>query len=453
MYSLNLDYIFDKAYDFLLWFKYAWNFWILGVSKDAYLKSVEGEVYDGLRDRGWIDEIPDGDDSKVSFWNLFKGDKIDSDGDGIPNSQDAHPNDPNNFTKQQLLEIYQQDLGWTDRVRVFLGMDLRDEDGDGLPDSIETKYGTDRLMADSDHDGLSDGEEVFRGYNPMSSDSDKDLIIDGRDAYPLDPYRSFFENDKDTDNDGVGDRFELEIGSRIDSRDTDGDGMPDGFDPFPNDPDNTAKLNKINALSDLTNGLTFHIQNPFLSFLSDIISVLTLFLLPVSILIFLKWYSNFQHAAHHYYSLFKGAPGYDDIFVKQTHKDHKEDTHHTDETAHHPKASITEIEKPKPVEYIKHPRWAIVEDYLSTDKEELWRIGIIEADNMLNDVLRSRGYPGQDLGEMLMNADFASLQDAWEAHKIRNKIAHEGVAYHLSAHTAAKAFNLYKNVFIDLKVI
>jgi hypothetical protein len=455
VYSINLDYIFDKAYDFLLWFKYSWNFWVLGISKEAYLKGVDGEVYDGLRDRGWLDEMPEGDGTKFNFFGLFDGgDKIDSDGDGIMNNQDPYPNDPNNFSKAQLLEIYDKDLGWTDKLRVFFGFDLRDEDGDGLPDTVEAKKGTDRLVVDSDHDGLSDGEEVFRGYNPMSSDTDKDLIIDGRDAYPLDPYRTYFENDGDVDGDGIGDRFEQSIGTDPNIRDTDNDGYPDGFDSYPLDPKNVANANTI-GVSDLTNGLIFHIQNPFLSFISDVISVLTLFLLPLSILIIIKWIMIFRDGANHYYHMFHSAPGYFDVFAKQSHKDTHNDHSKNPEVTHSSEENIgiTHIQKPERVEYKQHPRWAIVEDYLSADREDLWRIGILEADNLLSDTLRARGYPGQDLGEMLLNADFASINDAWEAHKIRNKIAHEGVAYTLTAHTAAKAFNAYKNVFLEFKII
>lgn len=42
-----------------------------------------------------------------------------------------------------------------------------DTDGDGLPDDLERKLGTDLNDADTDNDGFSDGEEVKGGFDPL----------------------------------------------------------------------------------------------------------------------------------------------------------------------------------------------------------------------------------------------------------------------------------------------
>ena len=68
-----------------------------------------------------------------------------------------------------------------------------DDDGDGLPDSLELAIGTDPLLADSDRDGLSDYQEVAwdgdaSGYvpgldlNPLAADSDGDGFHDGMEV-------------------------------------------------------------------------------------------------------------------------------------------------------------------------------------------------------------------------------------------------------------------------------
>lgn len=44
-----------------------------------------------------------------------------------------------------------------------------DTDGDGLPDTLEVKLGTDPAKADTDGDGFSDGVEVQNGYNPKGA--------------------------------------------------------------------------------------------------------------------------------------------------------------------------------------------------------------------------------------------------------------------------------------------
>jgi hypothetical protein len=58
-----------------------------------------------------------------------------------------------------------------------------DSDGDGIPDIIENKNGTDPLLTDSDNDGISDRDEIFpsgssSATNPLLVDSDGDGVSD-----------------------------------------------------------------------------------------------------------------------------------------------------------------------------------------------------------------------------------------------------------------------------------
>ncbi|MGD9417440.1 MAG: putative Ig domain-containing protein [Verrucomicrobiota bacterium JB025] len=60
-----------------------------------------------------------------------------------------------------------------------------DSDGDGLPNSQETSIGTDPDVADSDGDGLNDGDEVTLDTNPLDPDSDDDAWADGYELTTL----------------------------------------------------------------------------------------------------------------------------------------------------------------------------------------------------------------------------------------------------------------------------
>lgn len=103
-----------------------------------------------------------------------------------------------------------------------------------------------------------------------------------------------------------------------------------------------------------------------------------------------------------------------------------------------------------------HPRWEHIRTLAESANPSEWRQAIIEADIMLDDVLIKRGYTGDSLGERLVNADqegFATLQNAWEGHKVRNQIAHQGSAFDLSETLAQRTIAHYEAVFREFKVI
>lgn len=103
-----------------------------------------------------------------------------------------------------------------------------------------------------------------------------------------------------------------------------------------------------------------------------------------------------------------------------------------------------------------NPKWVKVLNHIRSDNQSDWRLAILEADIMLEEMLDKMGYPGQTLGErlkMVEKSDFDTIDMAWEAHKIRNQIAHEGSDLVLSKEQAERAITAFENVFREFKYI
>jgi hypothetical protein len=97
-----------------------------------------------------------------------------------------------------------------------------------------------------------------------------------------------------------------------------------------------------------------------------------------------------------------------------------------------------------------HPRWNHIETLAGSSSASEWREAIIEADVLLDEVLTRAGLEGQGVGEKLKSADpkrFRTLDEAWEAHKVRNQIAHEGSAFPLSDTIAQRTIARFRSVF------
>jgi len=98
----------------------------------------------------------------------------------------------------------------------------------------------------------------------------------------------------------------------------------------------------------------------------------------------------------------------------------------------------------------KNPRWSKTLNYIFSQHSSDWKLAIIEADSILESLLTDLGFQGETLGDKLKAANqenFPQLTNAWEVHTIRNKIAHEGLAFELSHHEAKRIIALYEQIF------
>ena len=83
------------------------------------------------------------------------------------------------------------------------------------------------------------------------------------------------------------------------------------------------------------------------------------------------------------------------------------------------------------------------------------KFSIIAADTLIERILELSGYHGENLGERLKkieSSDLDSLNDLWEAHKVRNRIAHEA-SFRLSMEDTARTISCFEKTLKELKYL
>ena len=119
-------------------------------------------------------------------------------------------------------------------------------------------------------------------------------------------------------------------------------------------------------------------------------------------------------------------------------------------------AKYTTISEHEAHAELEHSRWTYIKGLVESTEQSDWRQAIIEADIMLDELLTKQGYVGNSIGDKLKTANpshFHTLNDAWEAHKVRNDIAHRGSEFQLTDHVAYRTINHYENVFREFHEI
>jgi hypothetical protein len=111
-----------------------------------------------------------------------------------------------------------------------------------------------------------------------------------------------------------------------------------------------------------------------------------------------------------------------------------------------------------PVEEVNpmRDRWEKIIEHVNSDVESNWRLAIIEADIMLDELLDKLNMPGDTIGDKLKaveKGDFLTLDHAWEAHKARNQIAHQGSGFQFNQRQAKHIVSLYEAVFKEFYFI
>lgn len=100
-------------------------------------------------------------------------------------------------------------------------------------------------------------------------------------------------------------------------------------------------------------------------------------------------------------------------------------------------------------------QWGVIIEKIEQQGEPYYPLAIIEADRLVDRTLERLGYLGQTFSERLRGLrpeDLSGLNALWEAHKLRNKIAHEPNIELFEADTL-HALRAYKKALEELGVL
>jgi hypothetical protein len=100
-------------------------------------------------------------------------------------------------------------------------------------------------------------------------------------------------------------------------------------------------------------------------------------------------------------------------------------------------------------------KWESIERKLESREEAKAKLALIEADKLIDNLLKQAGYRGKTMTERLEQitpAQISNIDDLWQAHKLRNRLVHDSetkVAYH----EIREAVEVYKKVLEEFEVL
>ena len=96
-----------------------------------------------------------------------------------------------------------------------------------------------------------------------------------------------------------------------------------------------------------------------------------------------------------------------------------------------------------------------IENSLEKSNPQSYNMAVVEGDKLLDKAMMEMGIPGKTMGERLKKCGkekYSQLNAVWNAHKLRNQIAHEP-GFKLEYHQARHALTIYKTALKDLGAI
>lgn len=99
--------------------------------------------------------------------------------------------------------------------------------------------------------------------------------------------------------------------------------------------------------------------------------------------------------------------------------------------------------------------WKKIMERFNAGTESDWRLAIVEADSLVDEVFKKIGFAGETLGERISSIteqEVHSITELRDAHNVRNQLVHTP-GYKLSKEDAERAMRHYQKVLEELEMI
>ncbi|MFA6160362.1 MAG: hypothetical protein WC678_04745 [Parcubacteria group bacterium] len=91
-------------------------------------------------------------------------------------------------------------------------------------------------------------------------------------------------------------------------------------------------------------------------------------------------------------------------------------------------------------------KWNKIREGIKSSEEDNWKIAIIEADEIIDDLIRRMGYAGENMGERLAEINpgqIENIEELKKAHETRNQIIHDE-AFELTKEQAEETIRYFE---------
>lgn len=100
-------------------------------------------------------------------------------------------------------------------------------------------------------------------------------------------------------------------------------------------------------------------------------------------------------------------------------------------------------------------KWKIIKKRLESRDQSNYKMAVIEADKLLDNLLERAGYPGDTMAarlKRLTSAQISNLDAVWQAHKLRNSIVHD-IEKQVRYNQARDAIEAFEKTLEELEVL